>query len=348
MATLLRPPLVSGSQRKSSIGFAFVAANLLVTTLASTPPSIPPGEQLSDSAPQIKRQVIAQQGPNLLGTTLSAVYMPASVQDFGSYQSKRGVGYDSYPNLLSSTLGTLPALALPLNAERWDDSAPVIRKDVSCWQQPSVLVRGINPNAKVMGWTDSAPSIRQIGDIDPLPTLLTTTLAPTPATLALPLNAERWDDSAPPPKTPVYAVQQHNLLILGINPNAQVAQLDDSAPRIRQTVQVDIYPNLLVTNLVAAPVPFLPVDTSQLQPKYQLGQDPGYRPLTLGINPNAKPLGLTDSAPPPKRPVTVDVYPNLLVTTLYTGPTEFPVRQRFIAAGDSYFIASADIRYSVK
>lgn len=327
MATILRPPLVSQRQPKRNLGAVFAVPNLLVTTLIVVAgATLPPGKQLHASAPAPKRTVQAEQFvPSQ--DQLNFVWLNAVGIEDSAPRVKPSVRADSYPNLLANTLKPVStALALPLNAERWEDSAPIIRKDVSCWQQPSVLVRGINPNARIAQLTDSAPARRQVGDIDPQPSLLQTTLAPAQTALALPLNAERWEDSAPQPNAPVYAVQQHNLLILGINPNAAVASLYQSAPPPKVPVVVEPPPNLLTTTLYVAPASLgLPLNAGRLDQSAPRVIPPVRvellsRPVTLGINPNSQVQGLTASAPPPKYSVQVDRYPNLQLNTLLGSP----------------------------
>lgn len=230
--------------------------------------------------------------------------------------------------------GDLPGIASLLRNQE-----PAVYQDSSYQRIPLVM---------------NTPQKRQIGSVDVYPNLLVTTLAVVAVSLppgkpysesapqqkrvlvvdhvrpiTLGINpspqAVQWSQSAPPPKAPVYVLAQPNYLPLGINPNPQSRQVSDSAPPRKYAVTVDPQPNLSVTTLfpVAAQAPFVPVDFSQTQRKYEVFADVPGRPLTLGINPNPRATSWSDSAPPPKYQVQVDVYPNQQTTLFFVAPT-FP------------------------
>jgi hypothetical protein len=141
-----------------------------------------------------------------------------------------------------------------------------------------------------------AVATKRINAPDVFPNLLVTTLAVV--ALGLPLSAGRADASAPAVKAPVQVDYLFRPLTLGINPNAAIQRLGESAPITKYAVQVDVYPNLQDTTLKPTPPsipPGVPLDTSQLQLKYQVQLDqPMGSPLTLGIAtlPIPLPLGL--------------------------------------------------------
>jgi hypothetical protein len=127
---------------------------------------------------------------------------------------------------------------------------------------------------------------------------------------------------SPQPKRPIAPVDYFSRpLTLGINPNAMPDILDDSSPRRRPALCLDVYPNLSVTTLASAPAFQLPLsalqwDWSAPALKRQIRIDAYPNTLVLGINPNAAPRQHFESAPPRKVAVQLDAYPNLSVTTL--------------------------------
>lgn len=223
------------------------------------------------------------------------------------------------------------------------------------------LTLGINPNAKFSQLSDSAPAARRAVNSDRYPNLLLTTLAGTPAVLSLPLQSGRSFDSAPRkawqadplasqgflvcPDAPAQSLvdsapharrflgqlQPPNLLTstLAVVQTAPVGRaVLESAPQTRRRLSVDLSQDLLGTTLLvtaATPQFAIRLDAPAPQIKYQVRTEALYRPLTLGINPNAAALSITDSATPRKAAAYLFEPPNLLITTL-AAPLALPLR----------------------
>lgn len=339
--------------------------NLLLTTLAAVA-ILPPGNQLSQSAPYPKYQVqCEQQQPNRLPLGFNPQPQVRQLSD--SAPSARRVGLDAYPNLSTTTLRQVAgAPFIPLDTAQFQPKSNVCADTV-----PNVLVLGYNPQPAVQRLDASAPATKVPVYVDePLFHPLTLGMNPQPAVqrldasapppkapvtvdqplespLTLGINPEpqvqRLDSSAPPPKAPVVvdqpmqrpltlgmnpqpAVQRLDAsapppkiavqvdqplqipLTLGMNPQPQVLRMDGSCRQVKPPIQVDVYPNLLITTLASTPAvaPFLPRDTTQLQPKAAVAADQYVNTLALGYNPQPQTQRLDASAPPPKAPVQVD------------------------------------------
>lgn len=136
---------------------------------------------------------------------------------------------------------------------------------------------------------------------------------------------------SPQPKRQIGPVEFYpRPLTLGINPNAMPDILDDSSPRRRPALSLDVYPNLSVTTLAGAPAFQLPLsavrwDWPAPPLKRPIRVDAYPNTLVLGINPNAAPRQHFDSAPPRKVAVQLDAYPNLSVTTLVPAGSPVPL-----------------------
>jgi hypothetical protein len=297
VATLYRPPLVFGPQKRRPIAAPDVIPNLIATTLRNdvltlTQPAF--SGRLFDSAPApTRKSVRVDPTPNLLTSTLFSsterIRVGFEQWDDNAPARKVQVQLDLTPNLLGTTLGTpVVPLALPLNAIRSDSSAP--------WRKTQVFI-------------DLYPSLGQ------------NTLAPTAATLDLPLNVGRTDASAPLRRY-VNQVEQLGRAVWR-DPVPGIAQLFDSAtprkkqtrvdttpnpvvlrqpliarwfesapPRVKARVMVDLYPSLNTTKLIppvalAKPLGY-PVDVSApavRQMKYEIELDFTPNMLVLGITP---------------------------------------------------------------
>jgi len=278
-------------------------ANIVRPPIVFTAPNRPPIGQ--PDPPQRPLTII----PQPAGITLP--YQAGRI-DYSAPPRKYQPQVDVYPNLSATTLKPAAgSFVLPLSAERTDWSPPIRKYNLNADTLYYPLTLGINPNAGVIDWSesapratksqiiaeqyvnpvllhpvpkalrtsDSAPSIKHRPRIDEYPNLSITTLAASP-TYSLPLSAIRIDSSAPMAKFAVFAEQYTNPVVLLPIPGFQ--QLNNSAPWVKYQPQVDVYPNL----------------------------------TALGINPNAVPMGWTASAPPPKTPVYIDTYPNLSISTL--------------------------------
>lgn len=279
MATILRPPLVSQGQPKKPIAPVDYFSRPLTLGINPNARVL----QLSDSAPQRTRRI----------------------------------QLDVYPNLLGTTFGTPPTLGLPLQSGRVFESAPRKR-----WQPDSLLSQGLivydGPEAAIASLSDSAPQRRKSISVEQATNLLGNTLG-QPAAIGLPLIAEQLDDSAPARKRQVRVEALYRPLTLGINPNAAVLQLSDSATPLERAAYSFDPPNLLLGNLsvlLGLPLNAGRMDGSAPSIKYQVRTETLYRPLTLGVNPNAVVMQQSDSAPPRKPPAYAFDPPNLLLGNL--------------------------------
>lgn len=128
----------------------------------------------------------------------------------------------------------------------------------------------------------------------------------------------------------VYVEALSRPLTLGINPNAAVVQLDQSAPPRKGQVYIEQALNLLSTTLIPVTTIPLPLAAEQVDDsaprRWKLNEIEHLYPLTLGINPNAAIATLDRSAPPRKLQVTVDGVPNLLANTLTGTSLDLPLR----------------------
>lgn len=289
MATLLRPPLVFDRRQKRPIGFAEIPPNLITSTLNADvltlkQPAL--SVRLSDSAPAPSRKTVRVDiTPNLLTSTLfvttERIRQGLEQWDDSAPPRKLQVWVDPVPNLLTTTLvQTGTTIPLPLAAEQLDDSSP--RR----WKLNQVdhlypLTLGINPNAAVM----------------------------------------QWYDSAPPRKTQVFVEPIQRPFTLGINPNAAVATLDQSAVQRKIQVTVDGVPNLLGTTLgFVAPTLDLPQraeqwdDSAPPRIRQTLAEQFMGRPVWLDAVPTV--LQLDQSSFRAKFQVYLEPTPNLTATTL--------------------------------
>lgn len=187
------------------------------------------------------------------------------------------------------TLVTAPAtLDLPLRSGRLFESAPGNRNrwQPDCLQSQGFIVYD-GPEAAVAQLSDSAPQARRSLLVEQPSNLLTNTLAQSG--LGLPLLAIRIDVSAPARRAHLVSDQTGRALTLGINPNAAVVQLSDSAnPQKRSAYGFDP-PNLLTLGIALPQTLDLPLrsgrsDASAPAVKYQVKIEALSRPLTLGID----------------------------------------------------------------
>lgn len=334
MATLLRPPLVSQTQKRK-LGSVDSWPNLLATTLAILPALNIPlrSGRTSDSAPAIRAQLRIDQQlirPLTLGIPLATLTQPLLTknwQDGASIKKKSQTQIDFYPNLLATTL------------------------------KPSSDTTNLPAMADMDGVNERPRYVR----VDIYPNLLANTLAPV-STIPLPLSALRWDWSAPQVKRNIQAEQGQNTVVK--QPVPWIQRLEATEQRKYQVWNLQ-FPPLLQTTLAPAGVPLpLPLSASRMdqsaprikyrdqidqpsirsitlnpipaiQALYDSAPHIKYRPqidiypntVAVGINPNARPIGLIDSAPPPKYKVQLDAYANLSISTLLPIPANSDSQQ---------------------
>ena len=211
MATVLRPPLVFAAQPKAPIGTPDPPVYPL--TLGIPPAATPKVMQLWQSAPHQVRWVEVDVIPNLLGTTLraSSNLIPI-VQSFGS-------------------------APLPLVSRVHADVYPnllenTLQPPVAPLTLPLLAVR----------WDANAPRTKHPVQVD---------ITPNPVILRPVPKVRQLFDGVTPPKYAVQVDVYPNILVKGINPNAQVQGLTASAPPPKFAVQVDVYPNLALSTLVS-------------------------------------------------------------------------------------------------
>jgi hypothetical protein len=276
-----RAPIVMNTPRPAGIGFADVAPNLLLTTLAVAAAALPFIPQADASAPRPYPQIqCEQQAPNnlLLGIVGSPLPLPSSAALLGP-QQKYEVRFDNPPNLIRHPLPDF----LPRGQQLSDSSPPVVKTSVA--ENPPAVIRRTLP--------DFLPPGRQVSDSAPPPKFRVT----GPILLgqiAAPPNpfppGVQVSDSAPPPKFRVTGPLLTCQVVQpsGPGPLPIGEQISDSAPPPKFSVGAP----LLVGQIV--------------QPA---GVPPG--PLPIGQQ-------VSNSAPPPKYRPQVDVYPDTLALSIPT------------------------------
>lgn len=312
-------PVRIGAPPKAQIGYAFVATNLLVTTLAVVAAAtLPPGKQLSASAPEAKKQIQVDQPQTNLVRGINP-NPGARQQDASAPAIKAPIQNLSVPNTSVTTLSTPAA---PLQIKPVDLSSYQKKYDVTVFQAPNILALGINPNPRATQESDSSSSLGQENQVVAQQFLNYSTLGiPGPATLQI----KPVDTSQLQTKYQVTDYQQRNILALGINPNPASRALSDSTSALRRSpVVADQFTNYLALGVNPNPVVRQQSDSAPWI-KYQVQLDqPLQTPLTLGINPNPRALAVDASAPPPKAPIVALTTPNLLISTLYVPPAPLP------------------------
>lgn len=134
--------------------------------------------------------------------------------------------------------------------------------------------------------------------------------------------------STPQQKRPIAPVDYFSPpLTLGINPNASIAQLSDSAPQRKLWIHLDVYPNLLGTTLASGAPPTaleLPLlsgrvlDSAPRRKRWQA--DPLLsQGLIVYDGPEAAIASLTESAPQRRKSLSLEQTTNLLTNTLGQG-----------------------------
>lgn len=251
-------------------------------------------------------------GGNRLYQTSPPVYQLRPPQVMNTPRAAQLGCVEILPNLLMTTLAVVASNLLN-PAKPIGESAPQAKYQVQAVeQQQNRLVLGYNPQ----------PQIRPIGDSAPITKFQVLADQAYTRPLTLGINPQpqvrQIGDSAPVTKYQVLADQSYTEpLTLGINPQPQVRSIGESAPAMKSAVQVDGLPNLLGTTLQPVSIaPFVPLDTSQFQPKYQVASDVYPNVLVRGLNPQPGISQSSASAPATKAAVEIDVYPNLLQTTL--------------------------------
>lgn len=284
----------SAPSAKKQLGYAFVATNLLLTTLAAVTTTVV-RESLA-FGPQQKRPVVAEQFVNntVLGIPSAAVSLPfIQQQDESAPGPKRQVFIaDPPPRLIGKTL--------PDYAPSGDvlyDSAPASKAAVYAENRPSQLTTGIPT-----GSAAETPFVQRLDQSAPRsrynvsgPLLPGRSAAPTVVDQPV---GQRLDSSAPVGKSAVYAENRPSQLTTGI-PVEQVVsipqgvQVYDSAPAIKAAVYAENKSSQLTTGI------------------------PYIAPFTAGA--------LSESAPSIKGAVSSLTTPNLLETTLAIAAQEIPV-----------------------
>jgi hypothetical protein len=225
------------------MGALFLLPNLLMTTLAPVVEPIPPGKQLSASCPRAKYQVQCDNYVQPL--TIRSIPNPSPVKLSDSAPArKQFYGIAPTANLNVTTLVPVAA-GLPEGRQLFS-SAPSSKPPVYATQQHNVTrdLSLVFPVGKQ--WGTSAPwqKYRPQADVYPNVTWALSLVFPV---------GDQWYGSAPSRKSPVVAVQQHNILAQGINPNPAVVRLSGSAPFSRERPRSDTYANLNLTTLAIAP-----------------------------------------------------------------------------------------------
>lgn len=316
-----RVPLVTPTPQRRQIGAIDFIPNLLITTLAVVATTLPVGKQLFDSAPRAKPAVYAQQQHNTLALGINP--QPKTQQLSDSAPSTRRIGFDAYPNLLTTTLGTamvdLPSVTIDLGGiqgkyQLGSDVYPNLL-------QTTLGTPPVQPQGKQLSASAPYPKFEVRSDVYP-----NTVLRGIPSPSAVPFIP--YDTSREQRKLQVQADAYSNILILGINPQPVVLQLDRSAPWIKYQPKVDYYPNLSITTLAPTTTPVgAQWNSSAPPPKYAIQGDAYPNMLVRGINPQPRVNQLSASAPPPKYAVQVDRYPNLQESTLFVAPVMPPGKQ---------------------
>lgn len=294
--------------------------NILVRGIPAPPSSLPLLAQTWDhSAPTgIKYQPQVDVPPNLLPLTTivapSLLPLGALTVDASAPLKRYDVSFDLFPN-------TLPLGTLPLFAQSIDASAPQRRSDIQVDVYPYPLTLVVAPLLPLGAQTvdASAPAVKYQPQVDVYSYPITLGIPAPNAGPPLPLSSATWDASAPAVKYQLQVDVYQRPITLGIPIPPALLPLgaqtvDASAPIVKWAVQVDFYANRLP--LLSGVMPFIPLDTSQLQIKYAVQVDQPRRPLTLGIvppPPGPRPLQLSDSAPAIKMQVFAELFP----TTLY-------------------------------
>jgi hypothetical protein len=275
MATLFRPPLIVSQNPIRRIGLD-VIPNLLMTTLAVVA-LIPPGRQLSASAPIRKTQTVAceqqtncpltlginpqpqvqrwdweapppeapvvvvEQAPHPL--TLGLNPQPQVQRwDWGAPAVKAAVEVDAFPNFAVRQIIVATPQVVTLSA-----SAPITKWAVTAEQYQNILVLGFNPqpNRRYALPQLAAPSLRSGVQVD---------LAPNTLVLAPPVGLQQAIGTTPATRVGGGVDLPPNRLVLGLGPlNPQVWMWSDSAPVTRYAVAAEQYPANLVLQLVQIP-----------------------------------------------------------------------------------------------
>jgi hypothetical protein len=320
MATYTPVPQFNQAQPKAPIGYAFAAVNLLVTTLAVAITSLPPGKQLSESAPkQIVKTVACEQQRN----TLAAGINPnprATAHSTSAPITKYHIPAGQPLSRPENTLGINPNP----RATAHSTSAPITKYAVTVDHPPRPeLTLGINPNPSVRQLSDSAPTTPLKAPVVAAQFLNYDALG-IPSAAALQIKPV--DLSAYQGKYQVVAEQPPRPLTLGINPNPSVKQLSDSSPAIKSQVSALTTPNLNTTTLgtPASPLnlPLLALGDfgGQYKLKYAVVADQYINTLVLGYDTLWPAWNDAESQQQPKAQVQADQYVNLLVLQSIQAP----------------------------
>jgi hypothetical protein len=269
-----RAPLVINTPRATPIGFADVAPNLLLTTLAVAAAALPFIPQADASAPQPYRQVqCEQQAPNnlLLGIVGSPLPLPSSAALLGP-QQKYEVRFDNPPDLIRQPLPDF----LPRGQQQSASAPPIVKPSVA--ENPPAVIRRTLPDFLPRGQqlSASAPPISKPSTAENPPAVIRRTLPDF-----LP-PGRQVSDSAPPPKFRITGPILVGQIAQPPNPFPPGEQISDSAPPPKFRVS-----GPLLTGQIIQP------------PAVVAG------PLPIGEQ-------ISDSAPPPKYRPQVDVYPDTL------------------------------------
>jgi hypothetical protein len=345
-----RAPIVTNTPRAAGIGFADVAPNLLLTTLAVAA-TLPFVQRADASAPPPKAPVQCEQRVSndlLLGIVGSPLPLPSSAALLGP-QQKYEIRFDNPPNLIRQPLPDF----LPRGQQLSASAPPIVKPSVA--ENPPAVIRRTLPDFLPPGGqvSDSAPPPKfritgpilvgqiaqppnpfppgeQISDSAPPPKfrvtgpLLTCQVVQPSAIVAAPLPiGEQVSDSAPPPKFSIGAPLLVGQIVqpAGVPPGPLPVgqQVSNSAPPPKYRPQVDVYPDNLILGIPTQSIAPAWADFDQVPAPSRylpLFEPPNLLTSTLFV---AKPIPpsrqLSDSAPPPKYQPQVDV----VFTTLVLG-----------------------------
>lgn len=230
---------VFGTQPKHQLGYAFVAQNILITTLAAA--VVARGGWMPQ--PQVKKPVQVDNYPNLLETTLGAVTpAPFRPVDTPDVPVRNPPQVDQPQNLLNTLLKT-SSVFRPANIPQVDP-----KRAVQAENQPNLLpLAVVVTNPVGSQGSESAPVIRYVQPAEQHRNLLTSTLQA--ASVFRPQTVPLVQ-----PKRPVQVDQQANLLPLAPAAATPIAlplglPVDTAQLQPKFAVQVDACPNVLILGI---------------------------------------------------------------------------------------------------
>jgi len=328
---VFREPLAFPASPKRQIGYAHVACNLLVTTLAIAAAAVPFVQQLVGSSPTPNKQVVAQQiiNPLLLGISSGATTPFVQQLSAGAPGSKVQVFIpEAPPRLIGKTLPDYGPVG-----DGVSDSSPRIAKPVQVDIYPRLIGKTLPDYSASGSRLDvSAPSTRQIGDIESLPNLNLTTLA---SPLVDPGSIRQPYFSGPQSKRQTVVVEQI-LNTLPLNTTVASAPFkpaqDVSTPQAKFSRTIDVSRKLIALTLPD----YMPLGRQAFDgvaaQRYRVHTD-AYQNLlesTLAVIAGPLPIGsrVSESAPPPKYNVGAPLFPERIEAPSEVTPDALPIGQR--------------------